>query len=203
MSKRSKIEQDFRTLLEIIEQQRPGYTAKLGTGLSDKEIEKRIKIHPIPEDLFAIYSIVKGGDFTDEDMYSTDFIVGFYLISLNRINAVIELLEEIYNKYLDDTFWQPDMIPFLGNDCGDYYCVRTLPNDQSVVQIMKGSPNIWVICQSLEDFILIVTECYQQNVYFVDEYGDLECQWDLLEEIIVKFNPNYYSQNELEPPSER
>jgi SMI1 / KNR4 family (SUKH-1) len=203
MSKRAKIEQDFRTLLGIIEQQRPGYTARLGTGLSDEEIEERIKIHPIPEGLFAIYSCVKGGYFQGEDIYSADFISGFYLIDVNSINAEIKSWEKTYKTYLGDTLWQPDMIPLLMNDCGDYYCVRTLPNDQSVVHIIKGSPELWVICQSLEDFILIITECYKQNVYFLDEYGDLDCQWDLVEEIIAKFNPNYYSQNQLEPPSER
>ena len=60
MNKRKKIEQYFRNILEIIEQQRPGYIAAMGEGVSDEIIRDCIKNHPIPEDLMAIYSCVRG-----------------------------------------------------------------------------------------------------------------------------------------------
>jgi hypothetical protein len=111
MSKRTKIEQDFRTLLKIIEEQRPEYTAGIGTGLSDEEVEKCIKIHPIPEGLFAIYSCVKGGYFCSED-YSTYFLPGYYyLLDINSINAEIKGCEEIIVKFNPSYYSQNEIEP--------------------------------------------------------------------------------------------
>ncbi|WP_448268410.1 hypothetical protein [Nostoc sp. DSM 114159] len=60
MNERENIQQYFRNLLEIIENQRPGYIAVLKDGLLDDEIQNSITTHPIPEGLIAIYSCVKG-----------------------------------------------------------------------------------------------------------------------------------------------
>ncbi|MDM9381773.1 SMI1/KNR4 family protein [Chlorogloeopsis sp. ULAP01] len=207
---REKIKQDFRKLLEIIEQERPGFISILGKGLPDEEIQKYINIHLLPEGFIAIYSCIRGGvyfeslnDFNDSidfiPTYYNDFIPGYYFIEIDKIEEVIKTWQDIYSKYLEECPWQPDMIPFLEDSAGDYYCVRTLPDNQSVVLLFKGEPGITIICQSIKDFLLIVAECYKQNAYFLDEDRYLNCNYDLEKKIILKFNPNYYSQNGLEP----
>lgn len=60
MNEGENIQQCFINLLEILEKQRPGYTAILGKGLTDELIKRCIKIHPIPKSLIAIYSCVRG-----------------------------------------------------------------------------------------------------------------------------------------------
>lgn len=199
MKKREKIERDFENFLEIIENQRPGYIAAMGEGVSDEIIRDCIKIHPIPEGLMAIYSCVKGlsvSKLIEKFDYPTDFIPGCDLINIYEFDKIINLLKAVHRNP-EPWVWQPDMIPFLVY-CGvDYYCVRTLPSDQSVVFCSKE--NQWItICQNIEDFILIITECYKQNAYFLDDVY-LEKNYDLEEKIILNFNPNYYSQNDLQP----
>ncbi|MEH2218466.1 MAG: SMI1/KNR4 family protein [Nostoc sp.] len=199
MNERENIQQCFINLLEILEKQRPGYTAILGKGLTDESIKKCIKIHPIPESLIAIYSCVRGRCYerSNDFDFPTYLLPGYDLIDIDKVDKVIELLQQVH-KDPDCWEWQPDMIPFLYGSGGDYYCVRTLSDDQSVVWVPKDDV-LYIICQSIKDFILIVTECYKQNAYFLDEDRYLECNYDLEEKIIVDFNPNYYSQNDLEP----
>ncbi|MEH2171739.1 SMI1/KNR4 family protein [Nostoc sp.] len=198
MNERENIQQYFRNLLEIIENQRPGYIAVLKEGLLDNEIQNSITTHPISEGLIAIYSCVKGCCFERPNNFDfpTDLLPGYDLIEIDKVDSVINLLHSVH-KDPDCWGWQPDMIPFLRGSGGDYYCVRTLPDNQSVVWIPKDDV-IYIICQSIKDFILIVTECYKQNAYFLDEDRYLECNYDLEEKIIVNFNPNYYYQNDLE-----
>ncbi|MDM9382619.1 hypothetical protein QUB80_18145 [Chlorogloeopsis sp. ULAP01] len=114
MNKRGKIKQDFRNLLEIIEKQRPGYIANLGEGLSAEEIQKCITIHPIPEGLIAIYSCISGFCFKryKDFNYPTDLLPGYVLIEIDKVQKIINLLQEVYHKYPDSWHWQPDMISF-------------------------------------------------------------------------------------------
>ncbi|MEH1886483.1 SMI1/KNR4 family protein [Nostoc sp.] len=198
MNDRENIQQYFRNLLEIIEKQRPGYIALLKEGLLDDGIQNSIKTHPIPEGLIAIYSCVKGYDLELPKNFDfpTYLLPGYDLIQIDKVNSVINLLQSVH-KNPDCWGWQPDMIPFLYGSGGDYYCVRTLSDDQSVVWTPKDDV-LYIICKNIKDFILIITECYKQNAYFLDEYRDLECNYDLEEKIIVNFNPNYYYQNGLD-----
>lgn len=200
MNKRKKVEQDFRNLLEIIQQQRPGYIAAMGEGVSDEIIRDCIKIHPIPEELMAIYSCVQGSSssvmYVGDSDYPIDLLPGSNLINIYELDKEINFLKPV-DRNPEPWEWQPDMIPFLVY-CGvDYYCVRTLPDDQSVVFRPKGDQYI-TISQNIEDFILMITECYKQNAYFLDDIF-LENNYNLEEQIIFKFNPNYYVQNDLEP----
>ncbi|MGV0101762.1 Knr4/Smi1-like domain-containing protein [Nostoc sp. DSM 114160] len=197
MSASENIQQYFINLLEIIEKQRPGYIAVLKEGLLDNEIQNSIINHSIPEGLIAIYSCVKGCDLerpNDLD-FPTYLLPGFDLIEIDKVDRFINRLHSVH-KDPDCWGWQPDMIPFLYGSGGDYYCVRTLSDNQSVVRIPKDDV-LYIISESIKDFILIVTECYKQNAYFLDEDRYLECNYDLEEKIIVKFNPNYYYQNGL------
>jgi len=200
VNKRKKIKQDFRNLLEIIEQQRPGYIAAMGEGVSDEIIRDCIKIHPIPEELMAIYSCVRGSSssvmYVGDSDYPIDLLPGSNLINIYELDKVINFFKTI-NRNPESWGWQLDMIPFLEHCEVDYYCVRTLPDDQSVVFCPKGDR--WItISQNIEDFILLITECYKQNAYFLDDIF-LESNYNLEEQIILKFNPNYYAQYDLEP----
>lgn len=199
MNKRKKIERYLRNILEIIERQRPGYIAAMGEGVSDEIIRDCIKIHPIPEELMAIYSCVRGSSssvmYVGDSDYPIDLLPSSHLINIYEIDKVINFFKTI-NRNPYPWGWQLDMIPFLEYCEVDYYCVRTLPDDQSVVFVPKGDQYI-TISQNIENFILMITECYKQNVYFLDDIF-LENNSNLEEQIILKLNPNYYIQNDLE-----
>jgi hypothetical protein len=142
MNKRVKIEQDFRNILEIIELQRPGYIAAIGEGVSDEIIRDCIKISSIPEGLMAIYSQVRGSSasimYFGDSNYPVDLIPGGRLIDIYELNELINSLKRSHEEYPTSPIWEPDMIPFLEYCEVDYYCVRTLPDDQSVVFCSKG-----------------------------------------------------------------
>jgi hypothetical protein len=82
----------------------------LGKGFSRKDIETMIKVHPIPESLTTIYSCVRGLSQRDND----SFLSAWKLLAIDEIDHEIDLLTQYpRNGY------QPDMIPFLINGCGD------------------------------------------------------------------------------------
>jgi hypothetical protein len=175
----------FESLLAVIGKKRRKYLQSLGQGLTADQIRALISIKPVPEELVAIYSCVKGTSWNDE---MGDFIPGFELIAIDEINGVIEkeiaYRDEFITKfgYYD---WEPDMIPFLRDYSSDIYCVRTLENDNSVVTI-DHEAGIFVTYQNMDHFILSTIECYKQNVYFMDRGILGFSDTNLLKEIINK-----------------
>ncbi len=185
----------FEELLKLVESIDPESIQGLKQGYSKSTIESTIKIKPIPDSLISIYSHIDGGE-------NTEFIPNYNLISLNKINTEICILNEVRNQIIDANkllqssyqymYWEPDMIPFLGNYFGGAILVRSLPNDQSIWKMSKYDPTI-KINSSIDCFLMSIIEFYRQRAYYqeLDEDEELvwTTDWDLAKEIVKKIDP--------------
>jgi hypothetical protein len=185
----------FKELLKLVESIDPESIQGLKQGYSKLTIESIIKIKPIPDSLISIYSHVDGGEITQ-------FVPNYNLISLNKINDDICILNEVRNQIIDANkliqsdhqymYWEPDMIPFLDNHCGNIILVRSLPDDRSIWKMSKYDPTIQ-INSSMDRFLMSIIEFYIQRAYYqeLDEDDELvwTTDWDLAREIVKKIDP--------------
>jgi hypothetical protein len=170
----------IRKLLKIIDKQRPGFIDTYGKELQSEEVHRIIANRHIPEGLTAFYSFINtSGVYSGLVGY---IIPNWELIPIQNIKDTVKRLQDLKNKYPSLDWWKPDMIPFLTNGCGDYYCVRSLENDQSVYIIYHDDePFREFLC--LEEFLNFTIECYEKKIYFLDNEGCLDCNYDLLEKL--------------------
>jgi hypothetical protein len=185
-----KLSTKFKKLLKTINKQRPGFFDAVYKGNKIDKINSEIPNQLIPNGLIAIYLNV-GGDVSHvkKNFYKLSPLVPEYIfLELSRIKANIKLMEEVSLLYPELQDWKSDMIPFLTNESGCFYCVRSLENDQSVHLFLKDDPPLY-ICSNLNSFFDMILEQYTEKAYFTDEDGYLDCNWELLMKIRNKYSP--------------
>jgi len=177
----------FEQTLEISEQLRPGYRARLGIGLPKLEAELRLneifKIGmSVPTMLVDIYSLIKGTERSILDQRFMDYVPGYRLINLDELDVEKNKFTSLdlvpSNKYL----------PFLANYSSDYICVEsgglngigTVLHDEGEFVLMHKTP---------ENFYLTIIEFYKQGAYFTDGDGFLDFDFDKSGEIGAQLNP--------------
>jgi len=191
MSKFTNTQQKFKELINLVEKQRPGYIQSLGQGSPIEELSDLMDNPSLPEELIAIYSCVRGTSWDGlEDDKLMDLIPSYGLIPIDEIEEEIRSLSKVRDEF-PNYWWKPDMVPFLRDYSSDYYCVRTLPDDHSIVSIMHDCDGAPPYYQDIESFLDTVIECYKQGAYFLDEEGFLVENEELEEQIRKKFNPDF------------
>lgn len=158
----------FSILLEVISKKRKKYVNSLGQSLSPDEVRALISIQPVPDELVAIYTCVRGTPWDHEDTKLWGLIPGYGLIAINEINEIINKFIEWRNEGIEQD-WQPDMIPFLQNYSGDYYFIRSLEDDNSIVSLIHDAGLYSSIYQNIEHFILTTIDCYKKKLYVLEE----------------------------------
>jgi hypothetical protein len=172
----------FRELLRIIASQRPEDVKALGSGLSREEILSVLKFQSVPEGLISIYSCVRG---VSEKDAPHDLIPGWTLIAIDELNYYIDFL----NPKVQAEQMEQDMIPFLFDGCGSYYCIRSLPDDQSIYDLPKSDEFI-KLYRDMDSFLDTSIACYREEAYYLDEEeGFWDIDYDKRDEIARRFNP--------------
>lgn len=174
----------FNQLLKTVNNLRPGFYDAVYNGNNIEKINSELSNFLIPNGLKAIYLNV-GGDISHvkNNFYKlSTFIPGYIFLELSRIKSEINIMEKVNISYPELKFWKPDMIPFLTNESGCLYCVRSLEEDQSVHLLLKDDSPLY-ICSNLNYFFDMVLELYTEKAYFTDEDNYLDCNWELLNKI--------------------
>jgi hypothetical protein len=189
MFKSNKQQNLIDSLLDELKAKRPDYVQSLGKGLTMDQISSLLSFSPVPDELFAIYMNLCGTAIYHSppkyrDSRYWDFMPGYGLISIydlqEEFNFLLSMKQEI-SSYP----WKPDMIPLLKDFSGSYYCLRNLHNNHSIVSTdpvignLEIFPNLW-------QFIRAITQCYRQNIYYIDEDGWLDCDDDEAESLIFE-----------------
>jgi hypothetical protein len=191
MSSILETQQKFKTLLKIIERQRPGFTESYGDGLTFEEIHLLFPDLFIPDGLLAIYSCISGSNlaFRNSLKPCVDVIPMYRLIPINQITGVIKNLEKLLKEYPEVDNWKPDMIPFMKNESGDYYLIRSLEEDQSIWNIRHDSyesePSPY--CMNMETFIDFTIDCYKSKAYSLGKNSYLKTDFELKAKIREKY----------------
>jgi hypothetical protein len=200
MKAKAKVfQKKLKKLLDLVEQKRPGFQEAIGHGCSIDEIyaefsQNNIPFSPekIPDELIAIYSCLGNPYYLrpEEGTFMwLDIIPLFEFIPFCKIKQEIDIVNEMMHacQAMDLDWIQPDMIPFLKDRSSDYVCFRTLEKNRSVYSIdhVEGA---YYYCLDLGAYFDMLYEMYENNVFFTDNDGYLDCDWDLEEEISKKYS---------------
>ena len=151
------------------------------------------QVEAIPDELKCIYLNIGNNSCIDIPSWDFRCIMPLYeFIPLRLIQREMDISNEVAIELPEiDTGYKPDMIPFLYNQSGCSYYFRTLPNDSSIHYIDKVEGRFYQ-CSDLGVFFDMLSEQYENNVYFIGEDGRLKCNYDLEEEISKKYSSQGY-----------
>ncbi len=165
------------TYLKLSDKLRPGYTDTLAKK-SDVSIQ-------LPTSLKKVYSKISGTYYEIEDQKMMDFIPGYLLIRDTEYENFKKSLDKIVIDENDNFY------PFLVNYSSDFYALKVRDNhEEGVYTIDHDMPDAIKIHNSIEDFFKTIISCYEENVYFLDEDGYLDMDFDKEQIVGQKYNPD-------------
>jgi len=143
---------------------------------------KDVRIN-IPTPLNSIYSLADGTKYEVENQSLMDFIPGFLLIHTTEYNEFVNKLNTILNEKDKNKFY-----PILVNYSSDFYALNK--GDLGIYLINHDNNKPIKIHNTFDDFIITLIACYEDNVYFLDEDGYLDMDFDKEELVAQKLNPD-------------
>ncbi|QDV16051.1 hypothetical protein Pan153_06720 [Gimesia panareensis] len=163
--------------LLLSDQMRPGYSASLGSAnvASEKEFLQEHKT--LPDFFIRLYSEVEGTRAGIEDQSLMDFLPGYRLIHWAELRDCCETCHKILG--IDGYY------PFLANYSSDFYCWK----DGAVYDVSHDCPTPTLIHHSVADFLKTICGCYTSGVYFLDEDGYLDYDFEQERLLAIKLNP--------------
>lgn len=150
-------------------------------SLSKKHIdwEKQLyAITPTIPDLYRIiYSKVSGTQRNIQQQDLMDFIPGYRLIFIEELALEKKILDNILNEV--DTSEYYLILPLLGNYSSDYVCyLKTTFGDEYIGLVMHDSLVVEIMHKSIYDFFMTLCAFYKNNIYFLDEDGFLDYDFE-------------------------
>ncbi|NJR54629.1 MAG: SMI1/KNR4 family protein [Acaryochloris sp. CRU_2_0] len=160
-----KLSKKLKKLLDIVENQRPGYLEAIGYGISTDAIYAEFSQRSIPNELIAIYSCIGNPpSLTSKVPFMwLDIVPLFEFIPFCKIKKEINEFDRkrLAHEAYDCDWIKPDMLPFLKNESGDFYCFRTLEKDRSIHHIYHDEEP-YCVCPDLSSFFDMLYEMYKK-----------------------------------------
>lgn len=172
----------FKTFLSKSEELRKGYVKSLEPA--DKDFQKKWLKHfsDIPAFFEEIYSACNGTDPEISEQIYFDFLPGFRLMQVDEI-----IDSDSYEQAFKDFPEYDPVIPFLTDYSDGYYAYARHDDRECVVLYIEG--DLGEIHFEADDFWKTVIAFYDEGVYFLDEDGFLDYDFEKKDEIGQKYNP--------------
>lgn len=157
---------------------RPEYPDSLGNSFSGWENVMKTITPDIPAIYKAIYGKVSGTMRNIDNQALLDFIPGYRLIHIQELeqektnlDGVLQYFEEIEGL----TF-----LPILADYSSNYicYCCDESGSEKIYTITLEYEPEL--LYESPEKFLKTICEYYKQQIYFLDQEGYLDCDFDKL-----------------------
>ncbi|ULO09092.1 SMI1/KNR4 family protein [Paenibacillus sp. 19GGS1-52] len=174
----------FNEFIEFSIELRPEYPESLGKA-TDDWMEVFNGLAEIPKLFEVIYSSVQGTKRETENQKLMDFIPGYRLV---HIEEFVEAKENLDIQ----SFWPKDalVLPLLVNYSSDYFCyVENFEGNSGIYLYMHDEGNLNLVYRSPEKFLKTVIEFYKQHVYYLDDEGYLD--YDFQKESTIGGNHNF------------
>lgn len=177
----SNLRDSLENILAWQERNRPEYVSQLQPGLTEEEIEEKLKHIPfrLPKEVYQLYQWRNGSTF--------DYFLpgsGFLFLPLERaieeyqLNADIHSTDDEYDEAdTDDEYdeadddWNPYYFPVFFEGIENFFVIGSdeQQNESPVIYyfIEDGSHDIF--CSSLTKMIQVIAECYDTGAYFLTE----------------------------------
>ena len=183
----------FTEFIVLSSKLRKGYRESLGKkDIHWEEVLKSI-VTDIPDFFRNIYDNVSGTKRSIQEQELFDFIPGYRLIHILELESENNVLKE--RTKWDDQIQK--VIPFLANYSSDYICyVKMADGKECVVSIMHDSPDVVVMHSNTARFLETICAFYKDGVYYLDDDGYLDYDFDKQGKIGAKLNQNIDYWNE-------
>ena len=191
----SKLKQSLEKILAWQKINRPEYAAKFQPGLTEEEIEEKLKDIPfrLPREVYQLYQWRNGSTF--------DYFLpgaGFIFLPLERAIEEYEVNAEIHSTnleyYGDDFGWNPYYFPIFFEWIENFFVIGSdkQQEESPVIYyfIEDGSHDIF--CSSLTKMIQVISECYDTGAYYITEEAGrqfLEEDEVKVAQVLGKYNP--------------
>lgn len=182
------LERAFVDFLEKSENLRRGYLASLGFGRSSSSSEKADSMVNDSLLLRAIYSKVTGTSRNIQEQRLMDFCPGYYLIQLDELNAARTDLRNCNSARMFDSKDRL-LLPFLANYSSEYICVSLENGNEEIVLVSHDEMDIMLMHSSIFHFLDTINAFYDRGVYFLDEDGFLDYDFELQGVVGEELNP--------------
>lgn len=178
---------NFKAFLSKSEELRKGYVKSLEPA--DKDFQKKWLDHfsDIPPFFEEIYSACNGTSPEISEQIYFDFLPGYRLMQADEIIDCADEITDWYKQAFKDCPEYDPIIPFLTDYSGSYYAYTKNNNRECVVLITDG--DLGEIHFDVADFWKTVIAFYDEGVYFLDEDGYLDYDFEKEGEVGEKYNP--------------
>lgn len=179
----------FAEYLSLSDKLRNGYQNSLGT--SRPEWRKTIAaVLPVVPPIFeAIYGKVEGTYRNISNQKYMDFVPGFRLIHINELESEFHTLLQM--SELDDVCESQikTIIPLLADYSSCYICYAETKDNQEIIFYFSPDDGLQKMHNSAENFFNTLIAFYQNDVYYLDEDGFLDYDFEKEGVIGAEYNP--------------
>ena len=175
--------------ISLSDKLRCGYKDSLGVSYQAWEQIITNMNQSVPEIFREIYSRFAGTHRNTEQQKLMDFIPGYRLIHIEELEDEYSALSRMMESYDLHKNRIEVVIPLLADYSSDYICyVKKRDNTEA---IFTYSPVDGLVEQhsSLERFFETIIAFYKENVYFLDDDGFLDYDFERAGVIGEKYNP--------------
>jgi len=191
----SKLTDSLEKILAWQERNRPEYAAEFQPGLTEEEIEEKLKHIPfrLPKEVYQLYQWRNGSTF--------DYFIpgsGFLFLPLERAIEEYEVNADTYStddEYDEpEEYWNPYYFPIFFEGIENFLVIGSdeQQEESPVIYyfIEDGSHDIF--CSSLTKMIQVIAECYDTGAYYITEKaGRQRLSEDEVKvaQVLSKYNP--------------
>ncbi|MEO1761945.1 MAG: HEAT repeat domain-containing protein [Cyanobacteria bacterium J06629_18] len=191
----SKLRDSLEKILVWQERNRPEYATTFQPGLTEEEIEEKVKDIPfkLPKEVYELYQWRNGSTF--------DYFLpgsGFIFLPLERAIEEYELNADTYStddEYDEpEDYWNPYYFPIFFEGIENFFVIGSdeQQKESPVIYyfIEDGSHDIF--CSSLTKMIQVIAECYETGAYYItEEAGRPRLVEDEVKvaQVLRKYNP--------------
>lgn len=175
----------FNEFIEFSMRLRSEYPESLGMAIEDWT-KVFNGLAEIPKLFEVIYSSVQGTKREIKDQKLMDFIPGYRLIHIEEFVQEKKNLDIICS-------WPKDslVLPLLVNYSSDYFCyVENFEGNSGIFLFTHEEGNLNLVYHSPEKFLKTVIEFYKEHVYYLDDEGYLDYDFQKEGAIGVNLNPD-------------
>lgn len=180
----------FTEFLDLSEKMRNGYIDSLGNASPTWEEAFTPITDDIPKVIHTIYSKVSGTYRDVENQIYMDFIPGYRLIHIEELKSEYASLLETLE--LDDVCEAgiKCIIPLLADYSSGYICYARTRRDEEIIYNYFPDDGFQRMCLSAEDFFKTIIAFYENDVYYSDDDGFLDYDFEKEGIVGAKCNPN-------------
>ncbi|SDO05055.1 hypothetical protein SAMN04487897_107195 [Paenibacillus sp. yr247] len=176
----------FNEFIELSKELRPEYPDSLGNEKKDWSNVFQMK-SDIPRLFEVIYSTVQGTKRDINDQRLMDFIPGYRLIHIDEFVLEKKNLDNILNAQTKIAM----VVPLLANYSSDFICyVENFDGEGCICILLHDERELNLMYSTPEKFLETINEFYKQHVYFLDDDGYLDYDWEKEGIIGSSLNPD-------------